>query len=846
MGSVSGRRGWVEFEIDEDLIVGQVDAIYFENPSNFYKVMRIRVDMDQTALLIDEEMVVTGYFAAIHPETTYQFFGSLTHHAKYGEQFAVTRYQQLMPTSKKGLVEYLSSDRFKGIGPKTATNIVDTLGEEAIEKILNDPASLGKVPGLSIKKADSLRSSLAKYQGTERVFMQLSDWGFGPKIAEKIYKLFKSQTLDKIKENPYQLVDLVEGVGFIKADQLAEQVGIAADSIDRVVAAFVMAVSQVANNEGDTFVALEDATKAARELLESSRDLLIDDQLLEEGFQLAVTQEKLLLVGEDLILPTIFYAEYGASKLIQTYMEHQAVEHYEEEEIDQAIEEVSELLKINYDELQRQALKRAIQSPMSIITGGPGTGKTTLVEGIIYVHAILHDYDLEDLNVDNLDSPIRLAAPTGRAAKRMQEAAGIPASTIHRLIGYNRESIANQFEPQTIDGSLLIVDEMSMVDVWLMNWLMQAVSYETQVVFVGDKDQLPSVGPGKVFADMIESQAIPQTVLQRIYRQAQNSSIIDLAHHVRQGDLPEDFLGKHADRSFIQCSPQQVPDAISQIVGAAVKKGFDAQSLQVLAPMYKGPAGINAINELMQDMLNPPAPKKREIKHFDRFLRVGDKVLQLVNNTEDGVYNGDIGKIEAIFTAKETESQSEEVIVSFEDIEITYKKSELDQLTLAYCCSIHKAQGSEYDLVILPLVDLYSRMLRRDIIYTAITRASKSLVLLGNPASFHRAVLKMQAPRQTKMKDYLDVLFENEASEGQPAAEKAGGADLAGSSTGMAEEDEDAATEADSQTETLLSSTASAIENIELTEETIWSIDPMIGMDDLSPYDFMPEKVELD
>lgn len=835
----------MEFEIDEDLIVGQVEAVYFENPSNFYKVMRIRVDLDQTALLIDEEIVVTGYFASIHHETTYQFFGTLIHHAKYGEQFAVTRYQQMMPTSEKGLVEYLSSDRFKGIGPKTATNIVDTLGTDAIQLILNDPQSLDKVPGLSMKKADSLRQTLSKYQGTEQVFMKLSEWGFGPKIAEKIYKLFESQTLDKIKENPYQLVELVEGVGFIKADQLAEQVGIAADSTDRIVAALVMAVSQVANNEGDTYVVEEEAKKTARELLESSRDLLIEDQLLDEALQLAVSQEKLLLVGEHLVLPSIFYAEYGASKLIQEYMEFEEVEHFSEEEIDDAIEEVIELLKIDYDILQRQALKRAIQSPMSIITGGPGTGKTTLVQGIIYLHAILHDYKLEDLNVENLDSPIRLAAPTGRAAKRMQEAADLPASTIHRLIGYNRESIANQFEPQTIEGSLLIVDEMSMVDVWLMNWLMQAVSYETQVVFVGDRDQLPSVGPGKVFADLIDSRVIPQTVLQRIYRQAKNSSIIDLAHHVRQGQLPQDFLGKHTDRSFIPCSPQQVPDAISQIVGAAVKKGFNAQNLQVLAPMYKGPAGINAINELMQDMLNPPTSKKREIKHFDRFLRVGDKVLQLVNNTEEGVYNGDIGKIEAIFTAKETESQSEEIIVSFEEIEITYKKSELDQLTLAYCCSIHKAQGSEYDLVILPLVDLYSRMLRRDIIYTAITRASKSLVLLGNPASFERAVMKMQEPRKTMMVDYLHILLEgkevdkDESEADETTLEKKSVSESRADELQTGDESSDQEDPEGAQSVKL-----EEAENRVLTDKTIFMIDPMIGMDGLTPYDFMPKNLE--
>ncbi|MGX7109679.1 SF1B family DNA helicase RecD2 [Facklamia miroungae] len=811
----------------EELIIGSLESIIFENDQNFYKVLRIRVDLDQTNLLVEEELVITGQFTTIHYNTPYQFFGQLVNHPRFGQQFSVTRYQQLMPTSRKGLINYLSSNRFKGVGPKTAEKIVDNLGEKAIDQILDDPKALDKVSGLTGKVADQLRASLLKFQGTERIFMQLTEWGFGANLADKIYKRYQSHTLEKVKENPYQLVTEIEGIGFTKADQLAELIGIEPDAAERIASAITMAVAQVSTEQGDTYVSTPDSLRAARDLLEKSRRFLIEDDLLAKGLDLALTQEQLLMVGEDLIIPSIFYAEYGSSKKIHDYLMAEQVERFEEEEIDQAIKDVMALIKIDYDQEQQQALKLAIQSPLSIITGGPGTGKTTLVQGLIYLHAIIHGYDLADLNEDNFESPIRLAAPTGRAAKRMQDTSHLPASTIHRLIGYNRESTIKDFDPIMIDGSLLIVDEMSMVDVWLMNWLMQAIPYEMQVVLVGDKDQLPSVGPGKVFSDLIESGVIPTVSLSKIYRQSEDSSIVHLAHQIRQGYLPEDFLMKHSDRSFIPCSAQQVSDVVGQIVEAAVKKGFNSQTLQVLAPMYKGPGGINQINDLMQEMLNPASSKKREIKHFDQVYRLGDKVLQLVNNTEDGVYNGDIGKITAILTAKESSSNVEEVIVDFDGNEIHYRKNELDQLTLAYCCSIHKAQGSEYDLVILPLVDRYSRMLRRDIIYTAVTRAVKSLVMVGNPQSFNKAVSQVQIERKTKLVEYLQLnLTDQEKSQEQSKSKKY-------------EDNKQSTNVLKKETTTQAPTKIKQAERFILNDQTIWQVDPMIGMEGLKPEDFM-------
>lgn len=811
----------------EELVVGVVEAIFFENPSNFYKVVRISVDQDETDLLLDEELVITGMFASLHLDTEYQFFGKLTNHPKYGEQFAVTRYQQKAPTSYEGLVDYLSSSRFKGIGKVLAERIVDELGQDAIDTIISDSNALKDVTGLSKAKAEDLREGLLRHQGTERIFMQLSEWGFGPALSDKIYRAYESETITLIKENPYKLIEDVDGIGFSKADQLAEQLDFDAEDINRIVSGIYVSVLELSNSDGDTYVPEEVAKKNGRKLLESSRRYLISDELLERAVELAVQNEQLMRLVDNLMIPSLYYAELNIVKKIDNYYQYEQIERFEEDEIDEAIEEVVKISGINYDESQRQALKTSIQSPISVITGGPGTGKTTLIKGIILLHSILHDYDLEQATKKVDENPVLLAAPTGRAAKRMQETTGLPASTIHRLIGFNRDSQVDEFYAAELEGSLLIVDEMSMVDTWLMNWLVQAIPYHLQVVLVGDKDQLPSVGPGKVFSDLIESDVLPVLRLEKIYRQAQNSTIIDLAHKIRQGILPDDFLMKQHDRSFIQAPAQQIGHVVQQIIVAAKKKGFDATNLQVLAPMYKGPAGINALNTLLQELLNPPKPRKREINHFDSVFRVGDKVLQLVNNSEDGVYNGDIGRIESIHFKKETASKVEEITVSFDNVELVYKKSDLDQLTLAYCTSIHKAQGSEYPLVILPLVDMFSRLLQKDILYTAITRAQSSLIMLGNPDSFYKAVTSEKEPRKTFLRDLLMVQFDKEASE---------------------DEDDEAEEQTKEEEPSQQTPEAEAIqmeleeqieEPLELTEATINQIDPMINMDGVTPYDFM-------
>lgn len=855
------------------MIEGQVDAVYFQNPTTLYKVIRVRVDTDQTQVPTEPLLVMTGQFPSLHLETAYQFFGQFTHHPKYGDQFAVNHYQQVTLTSENGLIQYLSSHRFPGIGKVLAERIVAKLGQEAIDRILSDKTCLKGIQGLKAKTIDSLFDNLQEHQGVEWIYIKLAQWGFGPKLSEKMYQTWGSQTIEVITENPYILLGAIEGIGFNKTDTLAEQLDFDVFVSERLQAALYAVVADHCLNEGHTYMDRPAALQAARDLLESSRPALISEELLQAGLEESLHLERLLSYQEGLILPSLYYAERNIAALLKNLNQYAEVESFSEEDLDAALDKVKTQTGVDYDASQIAALKLAIQSPYAIITGGPGTGKTTLIKGLITLHSLLHCKE-DSPKKEKGAEDILLAAPTGRAAKRMSETTGLPAMTLHRLLGLTMDADLDDLADNTLDGTLLIVDEMSMVDTWLMNALLKAIPYHMQVILVGDADQLPSVGPGQVFFDLIDSQHIPTISLSTIYRQAQSSTIIKLAHAVKQGFLPTDFMDKQADRSFIPTHTHHIIQAVQQIVAKAHDKGFDATTLQVLAPKYKGIAGIDALNTMLQALLNPPGHKKREILHFDKVFRTGDKVIQLVNNTEAGVFNGDIGTIVAIYTEKETQSSSQEVIVNFDDDrELTYTRGDLDQITLAYCTSIHKAQGSEYPLVILPLVDRYSRLLRKDLLYTAVTRAQQALVMVGDPQSFYKAVTHRQIRRRTHLQAFMAEFFADKAV--SPAATAAtaetpvkvaaveslpkGEGDsptkegARGTQDALMVTTRDAAVTTLAESQEAIQARADKQKNLAvnafnyhgetgtlLTLANYLTIPPMIGMDGITPYQFLP------
>ncbi|MBS4217055.1 ATP-dependent RecD-like DNA helicase [Bacillus sp. FJAT-49711] len=784
------------FQENEIYIKGRHLVTIFHNEQNFYSVIRIRVDGTNVDHK-EKEAVVTGFFPKLHDQETYIFYGQFKEHPKFGLQFNADHFKKELPQTKQGVVTYLSSDLFKGIGKKTAERIVETLGENAISRILGQPSLLDEVPKLAPETAKQLYDTLLEHQGLEQVMIGLNQYGFGPQISMKIYQVYKDETLSVLQKNPFQLIEDVEGIGFVRADELGSQLGITGSHPDRIKAGCLYVLEQECLKNGHVYL-------DSAEILEKVKILLEESQRIDIPFQDIATQlinleEEGKIVGENkrVYMPSLYFSEKGIVSNIERIMEQtEYAEQFPDSEFLLALGDLEERLHVEYAPSQRDAIKTALLSPMMILTGGPGTGKTTVIKGIVELYAELHGLSLDPYSYKKEEPfPILLTAPTGRAAKRMAESTGLPAMTIHRLLGMTGQEQLDSDEIREIEGRLVIVDEVSMVDTWLAHQLLKALPQSIQVIFVGDEDQLPSVGPGQVLKDLIYSNIIPTVQLTDIYRQEEGSSIINLAHEIKNGRTPVDLIKQQKDRSFFQCQTGQISEVIKKVVLNAKQKGYTAKDVQVLAPMYRGPAGIDNLNKILQEIFNPNHDKKRKELNFGEVtFRIGDKVLQLVNQPEQHVFNGDMGEIISILYAKENTENQDMVIVSFEGTEVTYTRGDLNQITHAFCCSIHKSQGSEFPIVILPVVRSYYRMLRRNLLYTAITRSKQFLILCGEESAFRMGVeRKDDLIRKTSL--YEKLISDSHSSQIQ-------------------------------QQEVL-------------SEDTILLIDPMIGMENVSPYDFL-------
>ncbi|MCX2456109.1 SF1B family DNA helicase RecD2 [Lacticaseibacillus nasuensis] len=795
---------------EEQSVSGRVKSIFFQNPTNFYKILLLEITA--TNLVWPEsEIVVTGNFGDIKEDETYVFTGKLINHPKYGEQFAADNYHSERPTSKAGLVNYLSSDKFPGIGPKTAQKIVDQLGVTAIDKIVKDPKTL--VPtGLSPAKRDMLVNNLKANLGMEQVIIGLNEYGITGAIAAKLYTLYADDTLNVIEENPYQLIADVDGIGFRRADQIAAKLNIAADSPQRLGGAVLAVLGELTDGEGDTYVDLPRLLDGAIGLLEGARNVEVSPKQV--GAAVVQLAHDHAVVAEDQrVYPAKLYdAEWAIAKRLQMLIREKP-DLIPEAKLRAAMTKTA--AGITYDETQQTAILTALQQSVFVLTGGPGTGKTTVVNGIVRTYAELNDLSL-DINQYDEDHPfpIMLAAPTGRAAKRMADTTGLPASTIHRLLGLAVDG--TDFEPRDLPTGLLIVDEMSMVDTYLFRILLSALHPGIRLILVGDKDQLPSVGPGQVFADLLRAGVLPAQELTHIHRQDAKSSIIPLAHAINSGQLPADWQQPKPDRSFILCPPNQLATVVGQVAAKAGKK-FGLDNMQVLAPMYRGVAGIDQLNPLLQQILNPKkTDRTKEVEFNDRVYRIGDKVLQLVNNPEQNVFNGEIGIIRGITDAKHADTKTDELTIDFDGNELTYPRRDWSKFTLAYATSIHKAQGSEFSLVILPLTLASRRMLRRNLLYTAVTRAKDFLILLGDPRAFNLAVQEVADNRHTSLVARLQTTLPHSP-----------GALPQQSASDQVKEPAPAA--------------APPSGPVQLTPALVAanSIDPMIGMSGITPHQFM-------
>ncbi|MBZ2147830.1 ATP-dependent RecD-like DNA helicase [Streptococcus gordonii] len=767
---------------------GTVERIIFENPNNFFRILLLDIE-DTDAEFDDFEIIVTGTMADIMEGQDYTFWGTLVQHPKYGEQLKVTRYERAKPTSK-GLVKYFASDHFKGIGVKTAQKIVDLYGDNTIDQILADPGRLVTINGLSSANREAFVSKLRQNYGTEMLLSKLAEYGIPNKLALQIQDTYKEETLEIVQKYPYQLVEDIQGIGFKIADQLAQQLGIESDAPERFRAGLVHTLFSQSMETGDTYIEARDLLAHTIDLLENARQVELDPALVADELAHLIEEDKIQNVDTKIFENSLYFAEEGIRSNLIRILEKGKQETFDAPKLESIIEQVEQDLGICYDHIQKKAICDAINHKVFILTGGPGTGKTTVINGIIATYATLHKLDLAKKH----ELPILLAAPTGRAARRMNELTGLPSATIHRHLGMTGDDDTSHLDDY-LDADFIIVDEFSMVDTWLANQLLSNISSNSKILIVGDADQLPSVSPGQVLADLLKIRLLPQTKLTKIYRQGEDSTIVTLASQIQQGLLPADFTEKKADRSYFEASSEYIPDMIKKIVAAAIRSGIPAQDVQVLAPMYRGPAGIDQINQLMQDLINPSEKDQLVFEAPDCQYRQGDKVIHLVNDAESNVFNGDLGYITDLLPAKYTDSKQDELTINFDGNEIVYQRSEWYKIRLAYAMSIHKSQGSEFPVVILPITKSSHRMLQRNLIYTAITRAKSKLILLGEKVAFDYAAKNTGTARKT----YLVERF----------------ADL----------------EAPQELiHTPVDRLEKAMENYVLTEENFLKIDPLIGL----------------
>jgi exodeoxyribonuclease V alpha subunit len=699
-------------------------------------------DTTEKNLLYGEPtIIICGFFPKLETGVRYRFFGELKSHPKFGMQYNAQKYERIMESTKDGIIDYLSSDLFKGIGPKTAARIVETLGVDCLEKIIADPRVLETVPKLSADKRKMIHALLLQNRQAESTLVWLYGFQISPKMAMKIYSTYGFKTIDILKQNPYLLMDTVEGIGFKRADEIGLKIGFAFDDPFRIRAVILYLLGEYVAKYGDTVLEKQKMLEYADSYLRVSDELRVEPELIEGTLQKLISEGRITEQDPWISLTYLYQAEQTIATLLKNFSEPLA-DLLDEKLLDQYLTEFEMMNAIEYTENQREAIKTALAHPFTVITGGPGTGKTTIIKGVVKLYMQMHQ------GTPDVVSTIRLAAPTGKAAKRLSESTGLEATTIHRLLGYDFEGHFTFDEHNKLMAKLIIIDEASMMDVLLAKQLFQALKPHTKILIVGDENQLPSVGPGQVLSDILACGLFPVVRLTKIHRQAADSSIIRLAYDILNQNLSEQVLDKHPDRSYIRANELMVPEIIVKVITEAIAAGYDLwEDIQVLIPMYKGVCGIDAINQRLQATFNQEN-QGIKISHLDKTFYLNDKVLQLSNQPEDGIMNGDLGVVAEILNDRD-------MVVDFAGNHVKYNVKDFDSLTLAYAVSVHKSQGSEYKVVILPLVRSQSIMLKRKLLYTAVTRAKEKLVMIGEYQALKHGILGIEMPRKTLLRHFL-------------------------------------------------------------------------------------------
>ena len=727
-------------------IKGTISKIIYRNNSNGYTVGLIKIKES------DEEVGKIETFTGVLPEfnekTIYQLNGTFTTHNKYGYQFQVDSFEIVLPEKKDELVDFLSSDLFP-IGEKTAKKIVGSFGEDTIDVILNNKEKLLKIPRLGIERINKINNILKEYQSTSNIVLELNRMGFNTKDSLMLLNKYKDKVIRIIDNNIYDLIDNIN-LNFKEIDTIA--INNKYDLYDerRVEALIIYLLNEITFEQGDTYSFFQEIYNS---IIKYLPDLKSED--LEYYLLKLSKQKRVVIKKEKYYLKELYDAEeYIADRIYRlNNMERRKLPKLKEK-----IKELEQKIGITYDESQKNAIITSLNNNFTITTGGPGTGKTTIIKGIIRMLV-----DTCHISPQN----IALLAPTGRASRKLMEVCNIPAYTIHKYLGWDKDN--NTFSHNEINvckEEYIIVDEASMIDTMLMFSLLKGTRLDSKFIFIGDYYQLPSVSQGQVLKDMIDSEVLDVIKLNNLYRQKDGNYIIDLAHEIKNKELSDNFLTKKEDYNFIEVDNDYVLTSIKDIILKALEKGYREKDIQVLAPMYKSQNGIDNLNKMLQEIFNPKSNDKNELTVGNKTYREGDKVLELVNDSDNSISNGDLGYIINITNKEKNDNKKNEIIVDFDGNIVSFSPDKFINITHGYAISVHKSQGGEFNMVIIPFVNSFKRMLYNKLIYTAVTRAKSKLILIGSREAFVYGVNNDYVNnRKTTLKEMLIKKYDYQRSQ---------------------------------------------------------------------------------
>lgn len=724
-------------------IKGNVREVFFKTDKGFMVgIFKIRETNDKEIEdYMNKTITFSGNFHELLSDSEYKFYGEIVNHPKYGNQFKVEYYEKLVPEEKNSIISFLSSGLFPGVGVKTATRIVDRLGDKTLDLIIEDYNNLLLIPSIKEEKAKMIYDILYNEQLSYKTILYLEEKGFSVNESIKIYEIYRENTVNVIENNIYEVVEKVSGIGFLTVDKIALNTGVNIDDNKRIDACILYSMYDLCLSSGNTYSSINEIYLRVYNYL--NIDISIDT--LEYNIINLNKMGKIVIIEDKYILKSIYDVEYNiATKMIRL----NSININKINNIDNYIGMLEDLFQIKYNKLQKKAIITSLENEVSIITGGPGTGKTTIIKGIVELYK-----QLESITSEKLAHDLILLAPTGRAARRIMEATNFRAMTIHKFLKWDKETDTFQVNKDNkSDAKFVIVDEASMIDIFLFNNLLDGLSNDVRIVIVGDYNQLPSVLPGEVLKDLIDSDIIPTIKLNELYRQKEDSYIINLANEIKDGSLSDNFSLKKSDYNFIESTKDGIEVLVCELCKKAIEKKYSYNEIQVLVPMYRGINGIDNLNNKLQNIFNPKDDNKNEFELNGVVFREGDKILQTKNINDLEISNGDIGIIDSI--SKNINNIN--AVINFDGIIVEFTKKNFEDVKLGYAISIHKSQGSEFDIVIMPMDLSFKRMLYRKLIYTGVTRAKKSLTLVGEVNAFKYGVARVdEETRNTLLRELI-------------------------------------------------------------------------------------------